>query len=981
MTSLKSSSVRSFLFVILFILITSVSAMAQTGDGTLVGNVTDEQQAVLPGVAITATSPSLQGQRSVISDERGYFRLLNLPPGEYTVTAELAGFATYKRTGIAVRAGATFTVNVALQVTALAQEVTVTAESPMVETASAATNVLIQGEFQREIPLQGRRNWSDMLEMIPGLNARPFDDNSGRMVYYGRGAHHWSQVIKVDGANAASYYDAQVTFINMSTDTIGDVEMKAGGLEASAEMGNSVNVNIVTPSGGNQLHGSATSTLQGKGDFWNDAKAQIAKVGGGTPTVQQVFLYDFSLGGPIRKDKIWFFASARHNRLENGISRTPQNLFYLQAFDPKFQVYDNRNQSTQYYVKGTTQIGTKHNFLVSFSDDTVNFSQNREYNIHQVRWASTGGRMIVNKLNTLWTNEFNTSFMFAYNNKSGNNPHTYDKMLKIVPGGPQIRVHQAAILNSGVLTGTGLLVDMNNADLLEFQPASRMEIKADFAYFKQGWKGSHGLQWGFYAEPRLTYDTRTEYVNNGFSLEEVRLRNPNNPQAGVIPFHRQIRTPSTVAGFKARERDVAFYVQDAWRPTQRLTMNVGLRTDWVRRDDKIYNITRQKSRAIAPRFGFTYMLDRDGKNVIRASAGRQHYTLTGRDAPTRYLGAAGSQSIRDTYDLDANGTFETEIVTQTTTSAIAKLQFDPKLHQPYTDEFIIGYRRQFPWQFSIDIAGVQKQVKHVYQEIEINGFYPAGPNLPFIGFGRIDPTRGAIYQQTNSTWNRMNLQALEIIVTKNMAHGFMFMGTGSRQRHWFTGDWSPTSPARFIYPGQFKGHTHLYDTRGNNESTLPIGGGSVWGAYSISLAGVWEAPWGIVINSSYTQHEGEASGALVRQATTEERAVFGPARVTVQGGGQQSNPLAIGTRYSSAAGMDNQLILPAPKNLNWKIGRKFKFTESQTLEVGLNILNSLNGARFYQYAGSANQIYSANYAEKRNQQPPRAYQVMLQYKF
>ncbi|MBI4475074.1 MAG: carboxypeptidase regulatory-like domain-containing protein, partial [Acidobacteria bacterium] len=184
---------------LVLIMLLAPSAFSQTGDGTLVGTVYDAQQAVLPGVTITAASPALQGERTTISDERGYFRLLNLPPGEYTVTAELPGFSTHKRGGIAVRAGATFTVNITLQVSALTDEITVTAESPMVETSSAATNLLLQGEFQRDIPLQGRRNWSDMLEMVPGLNARPFDDNSGRMTYYGRGAHHWSQVIKIDG--------------------------------------------------------------------------------------------------------------------------------------------------------------------------------------------------------------------------------------------------------------------------------------------------------------------------------------------------------------------------------------------------------------------------------------------------------------------------------------------------------------------------------------------------------------------------------------------------------------------------------------------------------------------------------------------------------------------------------------------------------------------------------------------------------------
>lgn len=418
-------------FVLIMAVLLAPAAMAQSSDGTLVGNIMDAQQAVLPGVTITATSPQLIGERMVISDERGYYRLLNLPPGEYTVAAELPGFKIQRRTGINVRAGSTFTVNFALEISSISDAVTVVAESPMVETASAATSVLLTGEFQREIPISTRRNWSDMLEMIPGLNARPFDDSSGRMTYYGRGAHHWSHVIQVDGANAASYYDAQVTFINMSTDTIGDVSMEAAGQKASNAMGNGVNVNIVTPSGGNEFHGQVTATLQGKGSKWNDGTSQIVKAGGGTPTVQQVFLYDASFGGPVVKDKVWFFTSLRHNRLENGISRTSQNLFYLKAFDPNFQPFDNRNQSTQWYVKGSTQLAQKHNLLLSLSDDTVNFSQNREYNIHKVRWASTGGKMFVSRLDTLWTSQFNTSFMFAYNNKSGNNEKTYDTMLKL----------------------------------------------------------------------------------------------------------------------------------------------------------------------------------------------------------------------------------------------------------------------------------------------------------------------------------------------------------------------------------------------------------------------------------------------------------------------------------------------------------------------------------------------------------------------
>ena len=139
---------RCILAAALAAFVTGSSAFAQTGDGSLRGYVKDEQGAVLPGVTVTATSPTLLTPVSGVSDAGGYYRLLNLPPGTYAITAELAGFSTWRREGIIMRAGITFAVDVQMKVGTLAETITVTGDSPMIETGRP-TSVLNIDEIGR----------------------------------------------------------------------------------------------------------------------------------------------------------------------------------------------------------------------------------------------------------------------------------------------------------------------------------------------------------------------------------------------------------------------------------------------------------------------------------------------------------------------------------------------------------------------------------------------------------------------------------------------------------------------------------------------------------------------------------------------------------------------------------------------------------------------------------------------------------------
>ena len=161
---------------------------AQTGDGNLRGYVKDESGAVLPGVSVTATSPELLAPVTTVTDGAGLYRLNNLPPGTYVITAELPGFSIVRREGILVRAGATFTIDFDLKLSTVQETITVTGESPMIETSKPTTSITLDRELIRAAPISSRRVFSDALDLAPGVSSRNVDDGVGRRSYYFKGA-------------------------------------------------------------------------------------------------------------------------------------------------------------------------------------------------------------------------------------------------------------------------------------------------------------------------------------------------------------------------------------------------------------------------------------------------------------------------------------------------------------------------------------------------------------------------------------------------------------------------------------------------------------------------------------------------------------------------------------------------------------------------------------------------------------------------
>jgi hypothetical protein len=979
---------RSVVATIFSLSLISSSAFAQgAGSGSLNGFIKDEQGAVLPGVTVTATGPELIRPVAGVTDNAGYYRLQNLPPGTVMLTAELPGFAMFKREGILMRAGSTFTIDIELKVGALEETVTVAGESPMVSTGLPTKTLAVDGDLLRAAPISSRRAFSDVLDMAPGVNSRNSDGASGQRMYYFHGTTLFATVITLEGQPAGTYNDGAAFQIDMGTETVSDAEVKLGGVDASSPTGTSVVMNIIAPRGGNTLKG--TLQYEGARFKWNSDNTANSVAPGGTPTSQSINQVDASVGGPIRRNKMWAFGAYRYSDLGVGVSRLPLDLQFLQTFRPEFEPYNNFRKGHQEFVKVTTQASPSHEITAYYQAQHARSSSGRERDLDQICCSSSGGGIYSGALQSVWTSHLTTSVSGSYNNKGGNTL-TQDR-----GAGPQINIHKEAPINRGVPTGTGVLVSGQNVQSINLSPASMATVRGDITYFKQGWAGSHEFKTGVWAAPRLARDVTTIYSNDGFVLEERRQVDPANPAAGLVAFHQQFRSPDRAQTISTRDRDVAFYVQDSWRPTARLTANVGVRVNYVKRHDQIFDVVREDARQVGPRAGISYMVTHDARNVLRASYGRLYEQTNGRDYITTFAqGVPVGSSITDKYSTLGNGVYDITIVTPQNTPEISTQEFNKNLHNPFVDEVVVGFAKQFPGRVAMDIAVTHRNLKDGYTLVDINGIYPSGPNQPFGGFGLVDPNRGQILQEQNRTWAYVEMTNLEATLAKNMSHNLQGTISVTHQWHGIRGTWGPTDPARFIQPDAFENNHDLsqYLFGNGDTTTLGTGGresGVAYRPYSLRMAGQYLAPYGFRVGLSYVIQAGGWVGPVVNQLAAADP-VFGPALVRLANGATQSNPLAITYRFCGAATLpcvanptrsDGQTRNEDEKYMQLHLTREFRLGGQQRAEAGLNIFNLFNNGAMTQWNTGANQIYSPNYLARFNRTSSRQFQLSFKYRF
>jgi hypothetical protein len=272
-----------------------------------VGTVKDESGAVLPGATVTLTSPALIGGPSTTTtNEGGFFRFPALSPGLYTLSVSLSGFTTHNEEGLRVVVGGTVEKNLVLKLAAVAETVTVTGESPVIDTQATDVSTNYTREWVESAPVR-RFTFFDLINASPGTSQNT--STSSRSSSFGGGTDDNSY--QLDGTDfTAPLTGAAWPWPN--TDVIEEIEVLS--LGASAEYGNLQGAvfNVVTRQGGNTVDGSLNFYYQ------NDkltGRNTTDAVDGGLPYHREKF-NDFTgqVGGPVVKDKFWFFGSYQYQR-------------------------------------------------------------------------------------------------------------------------------------------------------------------------------------------------------------------------------------------------------------------------------------------------------------------------------------------------------------------------------------------------------------------------------------------------------------------------------------------------------------------------------------------------------------------------------------------------------------------------------------------------------------------------------------------
>ena len=328
--------IRTLATLALLIVVPSLaSAQAQ-----ITGTVTDTSGAALPGVTVEASSAALiEGSRNVVTDGQGQYRLVDLRPGLYTVTFTVSGFSTFKRDGIELPDNFVATINAEMRLGSLEETIVVTGGSPIVDVQSVRRVTVLGGDTLRELPVA--RTYGSLLQMNPTVTAtenRDVQTTPGRQFFSGAGGRANEGRVEVDGLSVgpptagggSSSYNADVGNAQEVTQT------SSGGLGESAVGGPSIN--IIPRTGGNAFRGSIF--VANVSDWMVGDNLSQELIDRGLPRsgdLETLWDYNLGFGGPIARNRLWFFTNLR----DQGSYRSIPGMYANRnAGDPTKRTYE-----------------------------------------------------------------------------------------------------------------------------------------------------------------------------------------------------------------------------------------------------------------------------------------------------------------------------------------------------------------------------------------------------------------------------------------------------------------------------------------------------------------------------------------------------------------------------------------------------------------------------------------------------------------
>src|SRR3954447_15849610 len=351
-----------------FLLLSVVAASAQSA---IAGVARDASGAVLPGVSVEAASPALiEGSRTTVTDGSGGYRIENLRPGEYSVTFSLTGFRTVRREGINLPTSFTAQVNAELSLGQLQESVTVTGESPLVDVRSSVSQSVMNRERLDTIPT-GKDPFA-VGQLIAGVTTSTPDVGGTQVMQQPtlqvHGSSNNDNVFMVDGVQIQHIgFGGNQTGFYFNDGLMEEISYQTSSLPAEAPVGG-VQINMLPRDGGNAFHGSVFSTAANSSMQSDNLDGDLVALGFKVQNrVQNVYDINGTFGGPLRKDRLWFFGTYRRWSADNYLGNTFTSTG-AQAVDDQ--------HITDATIRVTTQVAKKHKLSFHY-DRSIKFRGHR----------------------------------------------------------------------------------------------------------------------------------------------------------------------------------------------------------------------------------------------------------------------------------------------------------------------------------------------------------------------------------------------------------------------------------------------------------------------------------------------------------------------------------------------------------------------------------------------------------------------------
>jgi hypothetical protein len=754
------------LMVLGLFLIAPTDTAGQTQTGTITGLVTDEQDAVLPGVTVTLTGASLIRAQTMITNERGLYTFIALPPGTYLVKFEMQGFASVERADIPVRVAEVSTVSQTLRVASVAENITVTGESPAVDTKSTTRGTNFDTALLENIP-QAREIWSTV-EQVPGATMSKFNvggaesaQQSGMQVH---GSAPGQQEYAINGLKLNwPGGNGGATAFYFDHDSFAEINIMTNGAPAEVGTGG-VYMNMVTKSGGNALSGGASI-------FWEDDSFQGDNV---TDELRQLgarngnpinYIYDFNgnVGGPIQRDRIWFYSSFRRFDINTevlGITRADGSA----AADV--------NHQSNWIGKVTAQLNDANKLSGEYNFNYQNRFFRRPTNDlveEKASWRQIEPAWITQMQ---WTSLLSPKLFLDAR---------YGYLHLVFPLRYQPEVSASDLARQDIIRLT-----LRDAAIYDYENlATRHQVNASLSYFVDEWAGSHSLKTGYEfgrAFNQNYYAANGDYVLRYFDGAPLEVQTYNTP----ITSLNYIDT-------------MALYVQDSWILTRNLTLNLGGRFERLvgfapeqgRAGNVFFGAEQFPHLDNIPtwqngvwRLGAAYDLTGDGRTAVKAYVGRfmvQEGTRLVQQVNPNDLGG----DYRSWTDRNNNDIAEPSELGPSTRPYGGRVnRIDPALEQPYSDEFTFGIDRELISGVRASATYYRRNNRRLFSGLN-TAVTPAdyspitvqGPDGPVTAYNQSAETLGRASRViTNIPGLQDTYNGVEFTVSKRMSDNWQLLG-------------------------------------------------------------------------------------------------------------------------------------------------------------------------------------------------------------